>query len=206
MLERGWIRLSIQIRMIEEQDIPNVLEIYRPYVENSVITFEYEVPSLSSFQERVHHKLEQFPWLVIEMDGELCGYAYASIFRERIAYQWDCELSVYIAQDKSGHHLGSMLYEALIQLVQVQGYIQAYGLVTLPNDASLALHRKFAFQEEGILSHTGYKQGRWLDVMILRKQINAFDSVKQAPISIQAVPKDICTKIFKEVKERSEQL
>lgn len=206
MLERGWIGLSIQIRMIEEQDIPNVLEIYRPYVENSVITFEYEVPSLSAFQERVHHKLEQFPWLVIEMDGELCGYAYASIFRERIAYQWDCELSIYIAQDKSGHHLGSMLYDALIQLVQVQGYIQAYGLVTLPNEASLALHRKFAFQEEGNLIHTGYKQGRWLDVMILRKQINAFDSVKQAPISIQAVPKDICTKIFKEVKERSEQL
>ena len=105
------------IRLLCEKDIPAVLEIYRPYIETSVVTFEYEAPSLLEFTERVHAIQQEFPWLVCEIGGEVIGYAYASHYHDRAAYFWDCELSVYVKQGVRRQGVGTALNQELLPLL-----------------------------------------------------------------------------------------
>lgn len=122
------------LQLIKEEDVAEVLEIYAPYVQNTAITFEYEVPSLESFSERVHHYTEQYPWIVAKDHGKIVGYAYASLYRNREAYQWCCELSVYLRPEVQGRDLGRTLYSALMDLLTLQGYYMVYGVITPVSD------------------------------------------------------------------------
>lgn len=149
------------LQLIKEEDIAEVLEIYAPYVQNTAITFECEVPTLENFSERVHHYTEQYPWIVAKTHGKIVGYAYASLYRSREAYQWCCELSVYLRPENQGTDLGRTLYSALMDLLTLQGYYMVYGVITLPNDASLTLHKRLGFSMDGIQSNCGFKLGSW---------------------------------------------
>ena len=184
------------LQLIKEEDVGEVLEIYTPYVRNTAITFEYEVPSLEKFSERVHHYTEQYPWIVAKDHGMIAGYAYASVYRGREAYQWGCELSVYVRSEFQGIDLGRTLYSALLDLLTLQGYYTVYGVVTLPNAASMALHKQLGFIIEGIQKNSGYKLGEWHDTAILSRSLQDYTTPETFPKSIHELPQGIIDSIL----------
>ncbi|MGI6069808.1 MAG: GNAT family N-acetyltransferase [Blautia sp.] len=161
----------MSIRRAVLEDAGEILKIYGPYIEETTVTFEYEVPSLEEYQERMRRVMEKYPWLVWEEDGSILGYAYAGDFRSRMAFSWDCELSVYLRMDARGRGIGTRLYETLLEILKKQGYVNAYALICVPNVGSERLHDTFGFQEEGLYRGTGYKFHRWLDLSCRVKRL-----------------------------------
>lgn len=184
------------LQLIKEEDVAEVLEIYGSYVQNTAITFEYEVPSLESFSERVHHYTEQYPWIVAKERGKIVGYAYASVYRSREAYQWGCELSIYLRSEVQGMDLGRTLYSALMDLLTLQGYYTVYGVITLPNPASLALHKQLGFSVDGIQENCGFKLGSWHNTAIMSKALRDFEPPVSEPKSIRELPNDVINAIL----------
>lgn len=162
----------IIIRPIEISDAEKVLEIYRPYIENTNITFEYTVPDLNEWKERIESVSNQFPWLVGEFDGKIVGYAYASKHRDRIAYSWCCEASVYLSDKFQGKGLAKILYEKLFQILKLQGYINVYAILTSPNPKSERFHESFGFSDAGRFFKAGYKFGEWHDTRWMQLHLN----------------------------------
>lgn len=161
----------MEIRSIQRKDIGQVLAIYAPYIENTVITFEEEVPSEAEFANRMERITARYPWLVCEQEGDILGYAYASSYRERAAYDFDCELSVYVKQEARQSGVGSLLCKRLMEELRDLGYINVYSVITVPNAQSEQFHRKLGFKEEGRSADIGYKFGRWCSVAYLVKRI-----------------------------------
>ncbi len=155
---------SVLIRLATAYDSARLLEIYGPYVLSTAISFEYAVPEEAEFAKRIDTTLEKLPWLVCEIDGEIVGYAYASMHKARAAYQWSVDASVYIDPKHHGKRIGTALYAALFELLRVQGYYNAYAGITQPNAKSEGLHASFGFIPIGIFHHVGYKLGAWHDV------------------------------------------
>lgn len=169
------------LRLATPQDAPALVGIYGQYI-HTPITFEYELPSPREFQDRITHTLAGYPYLVWEEDGVPVGYAYAHRFKERAAYQWGAELSVYVAQGHTSRGVGRRLYGALLDLLRLQGVRTVYGVVTVPNAKSEGLHRSLGFQDGGICHNTGYVAGAWRDVQTFEKAIGSFDP-EPAPIT-----------------------
>jgi phosphinothricin acetyltransferase len=156
-----------EIRPAVDADIPGILDIYTPFVRDTAITFEYEVPSLSAFRERFQAVCAQYPWLVAATETQVLGYAYAMRFRERAAYQWCCECSVYIHPEARRQGLATQLYHSLFQELRRRGLINVYAVITLPNPQSVALHEHIGFEAVGILRKSGFKHGNWHDVLLM---------------------------------------
>ena len=155
----------VTVRFAEpKRDAVGLLRIYAPYIMETAITFETEVPSESEFEERVSSIGAHFPYLVMEIDGELAGYAYAHRQAERAAYAWNAELSIYLAKAWRHKGLGVPLYALLMELLTMQGYVNLYAVITAENTASVAMHRRMGFREIGLHERTGFKFGRWHDV------------------------------------------
>jgi phosphinothricin acetyltransferase len=161
------------IRFATPQDAPALLEIYRPYVEETTISFETEVPSLQEFARRMETFSQKFPYLVAEVDGVLLGYAYAHAFHERAAYGWAVETSIYVHMDARGRHIGTALYGALLSLLKDQGVETACALVTIPNEPSVSFHEHMGFQIGAHLPRMGYKLGTWCGVAYLYLNLGA---------------------------------
>ena len=159
------------LRFATPQDAPGLLEIYAPYVTGTIVSFEYDVPTLEEFARRIQDTTARFPYLVWEEDGAPLGYAYAHPYAARPAYQWSAELTVYLRQGAARRGLGSRLYGALFELLRLQGVRTVYGCVTAENAPSVAFHQALGFREAGRFSQVGYKHGRWLDVLWLEKPI-----------------------------------
>lgn len=156
--------------MAAERDAPALLAIYRPYIATTV-TFEYEAPSEEEFARRIREVLREYPYLVCEAGGQPVGYAYAHRHKERAAYQWDAELSVYLSEAAFGRGVGRALYGALMELLQRQNVRNVYGAITGENARSIRFHRRLGFTELGVYHETGYKCGRWLDVCWMEKRL-----------------------------------
>lgn len=159
------------IRPVQASDAAALLAIYSPYVENTVITFEYIPPSLSEFSERIAKISDKFPYLVAEEEGQILGYAYASTYYGRAAYDWTAELSVYVAKEARGKKIGSKLYDALEYQLQEQGIRNLLVCISLPNEASLAMHLKRGYKQVAHFEKIGYKFDKWHDTVWLQKQI-----------------------------------
>ena len=162
----------MEIRFAKPSDARSLLDIYAPYVENTAITFEYEVPTIEDFATRIAKTLEKYPYLVAEEDGVVVGYAYASTYYARAAYDWAVELSVYVSQDARGQGVGTRLYDALEDLLEQMGYIHFLACISLPNEASLALHRKRGYQQVAHFPKIGYKFNCWHDIVWLQKSLD----------------------------------
>lgn len=169
----------IIIRKVTEADAQALLDIYASYVA-APITFENEVPTVEEFARRIREIAAFYPYLVCEVEGRIVGYAYAHKQMERAAYQWNAELSVYIDEAFAGQGIGKQLYTRLIELLKRQHVKTLYALITLPNEASMALHRSFGFQEVGVWRQTGYKCGRWHDVMWMDLHIASMEGEPEA--------------------------
>lgn len=164
----------VTVRLATAADAAGVLSVYAPYIEETAVTFETTVPSLDAFAARMDEVVGCYPYLAVEEDGSIVGFAYAHRLGERAAFAWNVELSVYFAPGQTGRGRGSVLFWALIDLLSQQGVRNAYSLVTMPNEASRRLHAKLGFELMGIQRQAGFKQGRWHDVAWLRKAIGPF--------------------------------
>jgi L-amino acid N-acyltransferase YncA len=151
------------IRLVNEEDVPGILAIYAPYILQTAVSFETEVPSREAFWQRIKKILEESPWLVAEKEGEIAGYAYAGPHRSRAAYQWNREVSAYVADKFQGKGLGKALYSRLFEILKQQGYANLLAGVVIPNPASEAFHRKMGFQKIGVYHKVGFKFGKWYD-------------------------------------------
>jgi phosphinothricin acetyltransferase len=169
------------IRPSHADDIPAICAIYRRHVEEGTGTFELEAPDATEIAARRMSVLERgLPWLVAERGGVLLGYAYAAPFRAREAYRYCLEDSVYVAADACGQGLGRLLLAELLARCEALGARQMVGVIgDAGNRASIALHRAAGFREAGVLEAAGWKQGRWLDVVLMQKRIGP--GATQAP-------------------------
>ena len=160
-------------RMASEEDTPEIHAIYKPYVTNSAITFEVEVPTVEEFGQRIRSISAEYPYIVCLSDRGMAGYAYAHRHMERVAYQWNAELSVYIDSGSQGCGIGRRLYAALIAILTLQNVKNVYGGVTSPNEKSERLHESLGFTKLGTYRKTGYKCGAWHDVIWFEKAVGA---------------------------------
>ena len=158
------------IRMAKIADVAQILEIYAPYVENTTVSFEYEVPTLDAFTRRFEGSTEQFPWLVWEEDGRILGYAYASAPFTRAAYQWCAEPTVYLRPEARGRGIAARLYAVLEDILARQGYLVLYALVCGENTPSIHFHQKQGYQIRAQFPDIGFKMGRWLSLIWYEKR------------------------------------
>lgn len=161
----------INIRSAQIEDAADLVAIYAPYVETTAITFETEVPTVADFAGRIEKTLEKFPYLVAEEDGRVVGYAYASTYYARAAYDWTVELSVYVSKEARGKGIGSLLYDALEEDLTARGFKNFLACIALPNPASLALHEKRGYEQVAHFKKVGYKFDTWHDIVWLQKSL-----------------------------------
>ena len=162
-------------------DAATVAAIYRPYVEGSAISFEVDPPDEAEMARRIGKALETHPWLVCEDAGRLLGYAYASEHRSRAAYRWAADVAVYVHEDGHRRGVGRTLYGGLFNLLRVQGIINAYAGITLPNPRSVGLHEALGFRPVGVYERVGFKLGAWRDVGWWQLALQPRPSVPDAP-------------------------
>ena len=173
----------IRIRFADAaQDAAALLEIYRPYIEKTAITFETEVPDVKDYEERIAQIVAQFPYLVLEDDGEIIGYAYAHRQAERAAFDWNAELSIYLKEGFSGRGIGRPLYELLETLLEMQGYVNFFGVITGDNAVSIAMHEKMGYKRIAVHERTGWKFGAWHDTVWMHKRVHEGEPKRIVPI------------------------
>lgn len=166
---------EVYIRPAAETDAAALLEIYAPYVRDTVVTYEYEPPTEAEFQARIRATLEQYPYLVAETAaGEILGYAYAGAFRSRAAYQWTAEVTVYLRAEAHGRGIGRALYARLEEALRRQNVQTLVALIADPNPASVAFHEALGYREVGRLSRCAYKLGQWLGLIWMEKPLGAY--------------------------------
>ncbi len=175
------------IRIATTDDSESILKIYGPYIENTSYTFETEVPSIDSFKERIISCLQNWPWLVCEIDGGIAGYAYGARHRERAAYQWSLESSVYIHDDYQRRGVARALYTALINILRLQGFRNLYAGINLPNDKSVSFHEKLGFEYFATYKNVGYKLGRWKNVGWWQLQLNEYSMEPEPPTKFPGI-------------------
>lgn len=158
-------------RAASPADAPALLAIYAPYVETTAVSFETELPSVAEFARRIEQALADWAWLVAERDGRCVGYAYGSQHRERAAYRWSAEVTAYVHPDFQRQGIGGALYLRLFDDLAAKGYCNAFAGVTLPNEASVALHRRVGFEPIGVFRNVGWKFERWHDVRWFQRRL-----------------------------------
>ncbi|MDO4325448.1 MAG: GNAT family N-acetyltransferase [bacterium] len=180
---------TVQIRTAEEDDAEKLLTVYAPYVEHTAITFEYEVPSVQEFADRIQRTKKKYPYLVAESGGEILGYAYAGAFHERAAYDWAVETSIYIRQDKKKMGIGKRLYEALEAVLAEQNILNLNACIAYPvqedeylTKDSVAFHRHMGYRLVGEFYQCGYKFHRWYNMVWMEKQIGTHKEYQPAVI------------------------
>ncbi len=166
----------IAIRPARPEDAAAIAAIYAPYVLGGTVSFETEAPDARAIRHRMAQSDGYYPWLVATTgaaDGDaVLGYAYATKFRDRPAYRYVVETSIYMAGGAQQKGTGRLLYEALVDTLRAQGFTQAIGVLSLPNDASITLHEAVGFRRAGVYREIGFKQGRWIDVGFWQCQLN----------------------------------
>ena len=153
----------MNIRAVTVDDAAAIAGIYRPIVETTIISFEDVAPDANEMKRRIAAITQTHPWIVA-CDGDMVlGYAYGSKHRERYGYRFSCDVSVYVAEHARGRGVGSALYAQLLDDLAKRGFHRAFAGIALPNDASIALHKRCGFELVGTYKEVGYKFGRWID-------------------------------------------
>ena len=194
---------NIAIRFADpKRDAGAILAVYAPYIERTAITFETEVPSVERFEKRVEEIAAHFPYLLLEVDGELAGYAYAHRQAERAAFAWNAELSIYLKESFAGRGLGRPLYSLLEELLAMQGYVNFYGVITGSNSVSIALHEKMGYRIIGRHERTGFKFDQWHDTVWLHRRVH--DGTPGAIVSVHALPEEAVLEKMENTRKKIE--
>ena len=169
---------NIVIRSVSLNDAEALLNIYAYYVKNTAITFEYDVPTLEEFKKRITNTLKKYPYLVVVKEGTILGYAYAGVFKNRAAYDWSAEMTIYLKYDAVKCGLGRMLYEALETEMKKRGFLNLYACIGYPIEEdeyltrnSAEFHAHLGYQTVGEFHKCGYKFGRWYNMIWMEKLI-----------------------------------
>ena len=187
---------TVHFRRVTEEDVVPILAIYAPYVTDSAITFEYDVPSEEEFRQRIRTISAEYPYFVCESDGQIIGYAYAHRHMERAAYQWNAEISIYIRQGFTGKGLGKTMCQTLIDLLRLQGIRNVFSCVTIPNERSAHLHHSMEFSTEGIFQNAGYKCGKWQTIAWFRKNIAPYTNEPAPFLPISRIDRQLIDSIL----------
>ena len=186
--------MAVQLRVATPEDAAALLDIYAPYVRETAITFEYDVPSVDEFAARIAHTLEKFPYLAAENDGEIVGYAYAGAFHPRAAYQWCAEMSVYVKRDVRRMGVGRKLYDAMEALLKAQRLTNVEACIAVPSapDAHLTLdsvrfHEKMGYRK---FEKCGYKFDTWYDMVWMEKHIGGHVHAQPPILEIGRIAKE----------------
>lgn len=172
----------MSVRLAKMEDIPEILGIYAPYVEQTAYSFEYTAPTVEEFTERFQNITKQFPWLVWEEDGKVLGYAYACAPFERAAYSWCAEPAIYLCPEAQGRGIGRALYETLENYLKRQGYVVSYALITTSNRGSVSFHEAVGYQKTAFLPDCGYKFSGWHGIIWMEKRLNVVEMPMTPPI------------------------
>lgn len=165
------------------QDAERVAEIYRPYVTETLVSFEEVPPSAADMAERMRATLAWTPWLVAENDeGMVVGYAYASRHRERPGYRWSVDISVYIDGRWQRRGIGRALYAELLEILRRQRFTNVYAGIGLPNPGSVALHESLGMRQIAVYEKVGFKFGEWPDVAWYAMRLNEPPDPPDEPI------------------------
>ena len=178
------------IRPATEKDVPEILAIYAPYVEESTATFEYDVPCSRSFLQRFLDITAQFPWLVWEENGKILGYAYASAPYSRAAFRWCAEPTIYLHPAAKHRGIGRKLYAVLEEILRLQGYQVLYALITAENAESIAFHKKNGYAIRADFPDCGFKFQRWLGLVWMEKRLKIVQPPSAFPCSWAAIVQD----------------
>ena len=170
----------ITIRDARIEDGKELLAIYKPYVEKTAITFEYEVPTEEEFENRVAKTLEKYPYLVaLDEREQIIGYTYASAFKGRKAYDWSVETSIYIAEGRHGEGLGKQLYQKLEAILKEMGICNMCACIAYPNPESECFHEKLGYKTVAHFHKSGFKMGKWYDMIWMEKFIGEHTETPQ---------------------------
>lgn len=168
----------MEIRKVTVDDAKELLDIYAPYVEQTAITFEYDVPSVGEFVERIKKISSKYPYIAAVEDGKIVGYAYASAFKERAAYQWSVETSIYVDMQKRQNGVGRLLYEALEQRLREQGILNSNACISYTEveddhltNGSVRFHKKLGYELVAHFHKCGKKFGKWYDMVWMEKML-----------------------------------
>ena len=169
---------KVRIRVATPKDGEAILEIYKWYIENTAVTFETEVPSVEEFQQRIANTLKKYPYLVVEKEGMILGYAYAGVFKDRAAYDWSAEVTIYLSHNATKCGIGRKLYEALETEMKKRGFLNLYACIGYPIEEdeyltrnSAEFHAHLGYQTVGEFHKCGYKFGRWYNMIWMEKLI-----------------------------------
>ena len=175
------------IRLATARDAEAIAAIYGAFVTATPISFEVDPPTADEIRRRIAERRARWPWLVCEDRGQVLGYAYAGRFRERAAYQWAVDLSLYVRGDRHRSGIGRALYVSLFEILRLQGYYTAYADITLPNPASVGLHESLGLRPLGVYRKVGFKLGAWHDVGCWELQLRAQPPNPAPPAPLDAV-------------------
>ena len=161
----------MEIRFVRATDYQQLLNIYQPYVLKTPISFETTVPSIEEFSQRIENIQKKYPYFVAVKNNQVIGYAYASSYRSRAAFDSSVELSIYV--DQNHHHggIGKQLYQILLDSLKDLGFVMAYACITYPNEKSVAFHQKFGFDLIGHFHKSGFKFNQFHDTLFMELQL-----------------------------------
>lgn len=186
--------VDIVLRAARPEDAEALLSVYRPYVEKTAITFEYDVPTVEEFRGRIEGVLARYPYLVAEKHGEVLGYAYAGPFHSRAAYAWAVETSIYVNPGKKRLGLGGRLHGALENVLREQGFLNMNACIAVPQKSdvyltrnSVEFHQHLGYRLVGEFTQVGYKFGRWYNMVWMEKHLGEHSSKASTPVEFDAV-------------------
>ncbi|NLL46177.1 MAG: N-acetyltransferase [Clostridiales bacterium] len=186
-----------KLRLARPADAEGVLKVYAPYIKETAISFEYDVPTPDELAGKIESIGGRYPFLVCELEGEIIGFAYASAHMTRSACMWNAELLVYIDERYLRRGIGHSLYSALMEMLRLQNIQNVYGAVTIPNESSEWLHKSMGFDVVGTYRKAAFKLGRWHDVVWYGKQLGSYITPPRTLIPIAEIDDDQITEILK---------
>lgn len=178
----------MKVRRATADDAAAIADVYAPYVTGTVVSFETEAPDAAEMARRIEEGGDAYPWLAAcEGGGPPLGYAYACPFRARPAYRFTVETTVYVADGAQRRGIGTLLYRALLPVLEAQGFAQAIAAITLPNEASVRLHEGLGFHQVGTYERVGFKFREWRSVGLWQRPLLALSTRPEEPRSVSSV-------------------
>lgn len=179
--------MAAAIRLASPEDAAAVVSIYAPYVTDTSVTFEYDVPSVEEYRRRIEEIMQFFPFFLLEEDGVPVGYAYAHFFHPRKAYQWVCETTIYVERNHHKKGYASMLYGKLLNALKKQGFCEAIAILGCPNEPSEGFHKAMGFQLIGTFDKAGFKLDQWHDVKWYGLELRKHEKNPAEPVPYSAI-------------------
>ena len=179
--------MIMHIRAAEERDAEAIAAIYAPAVTDRATSFELTPPDAEEMRRRIATVLQRYPWLVCESPHMVLGYVYATAHRERAAYRWSVDVAAYVRPEGQRRGIARALYTALFELLSLQGYRNACAGITLPNPASVEMHKAMGFEQVGTYHRVGYKMGRWHDVAWFERPLAEHILEPREPVAFPSV-------------------